>query len=178
MEQWSYVSRDLCGCRSFIDTNDKHGCLVRILLNARAFKTPMKLWYCEHLLYYSVLCPSPQSWHWLLSASAPSTVYLTPALILPPFCSSRTRNWNGFVTRGSWERIALRKHNNKKNTFKEEAVFLGVCKSPLITTLKSIFWSCNASLFSLLQAVVYWSGRKTILLVGNLKLWDVLVHFS
>lgn len=74
---------------------------------SRELKTPRKLWYCEHLLYYSPLSAlslalsflslslSLSLWHWLLSASAPSTVYLTPALILPPFCSSLSENPNG-----------------------------------------------------------------------------------
>lgn len=113
ISQWSHGRRDLCGCSTFSNTNNKRGRVLSEYSRMRLwiFKTPMKLWYREHLLYYSPLsalslCPPPLPLNPSIGcslASAPSTVYLTPALILPPFCSSLTKNPNGFALRSRWE---------------------------------------------------------------------------
>lgn len=58
------------------------------------------LYYNYYFYYYCVTPPShhPPTKSGLrpLSASAPSTVYLTPALILPPFCFSLSQNQSSF----------------------------------------------------------------------------------
>lgn len=150
-----------------------------------AFKTPMKLWYCGHLLYYSPLsalplCPSLKPWRWLLSASAPSTVYLTPALILPPFCSSLTENPNGlrYKVAGRESSSRLKTKRRKKKPL-DGMLCVWVCVSLgssrmlacLFTKFKINiwFWSRNASLLSLYLWDVYRSGKKIILVVVGIE---------